>query len=474
MTIHARRGIRRYDKERGCYVYDIAFKSTAQETPRTIKVAESFGLGISDEHVHILYDDFELRLAQGDVLYITGDSGSGKSVLLDAIRRDLGDEAASLNNLPEPGTKPIIDTIGPTFNDALKLLGRVGLSDAYLFLRPYHELSEGQRYRYRLAQLLDSGQKIWLCDEFLSTLDRTTAKIVAHNIQKQARRCGATLIVATTHRDLAEDLNPSIQVTKGWGQEINIKYSTVTPRPCTVNTGIDVSESNKDDYKQLAYLHYRGTRVTAPWRYYKMSRGNELVGVIVYTYPPIRLGGRKDAVGYSPDLTELNRDWTLISRVIIHPKYRGIGLGTRIIKETLQIQGRKHVELVAVMAQYSPFAERAGMTPVKIHEPHESIPEAIENLRPLGFNPIRLASKDHNLQALCNLDDRNMLVEALQCIVTGPYIRRLTRKSKPYVSKPEFKDWILKQANESLAQMLQTLSILNQTKAYLHWVRASG
>ena len=60
MTVHARRGPRRYDKERGCYVYDIAFKSTALETPRTIKVAESFGLGISDEHVHTLYDDFEL------------------------------------------------------------------------------------------------------------------------------------------------------------------------------------------------------------------------------------------------------------------------------------------------------------------------------------------------------------------------------------------------------------------------------
>ena len=128
------------------------------------------------------------------------------------------------------------------------------------------------------------------------------------------------------------------------------------------------------------------------------------------------------------------------------------------------------MELTAVMALYSPFAEKAGMTPVKMNTPHKSITKAIENLRPLEFNPVHLASKKHNVIVLETLPDKLQLVEALQG-TEGHYLRRLTRQRKAYVSKPEFKTWIQKQGNESLARMLQTLSVLNQTKAYLHWSR---
>jgi len=54
-------------------------------------VAEAFGLGIDNEKKFVIYDNCELKIGVGDVVYITGDSGSGKSVLLKAIRRDLGD-----------------------------------------------------------------------------------------------------------------------------------------------------------------------------------------------------------------------------------------------------------------------------------------------------------------------------------------------------------------------------------------------
>ena len=469
-TVRARRRGRRYDKERGCYVYDVAFKTVAPLTERTVKVAEAFGLGVDEEQTHVLYDDFELHLTDGDVVYITGDSGSGKSVLLDAIRRDLGDEAACMDRLPEPGDEPIIDTVGDSFKEALGILSRVGLNDAYLFLRRYHELSEGQRYRYRLAQLLDSGKNRWLCDEFLSTLDRTTAKVVAYNIQKQARRTGATLIAATTHGDLARDLAPSIHVVKGWGKEINTEYSRGAAAPrCTVTDDVAVEEASKKDYQRLSYLHYRGGRVTAPLKYYRMTRLGELVAVIVYSSPPARVGGRKEAVGYAPTLTELNRDWALISRVIVHPKYRGVGLGSRLIAETLPLQGRSHVELVAVMAQYNPFAERAGMTLIKIKEPHPTVTEAVERLRRLGFNPALMGSLRRNEATLDALPGREKVYEALMAVAPGPYLRRLTRLKKMYVTRRMLRDWLPEQDDTSLARALKTLGVLAQTKAYLHW-----
>jgi len=369
---------RRYDEERGRYVYDISFRTRSQVTPRTLKVAEAFGLGIDREQEHVVYRDFELKLTEGDVVYITGDSGSGKSVLLRALEEDLGDRAINIDDVAVATDKPIIDTVGETFRDGLRLLSRVGLNDAYLFLRRYPELSDGQRYRYRIARMIDSGRRFWLADEFCSTLDRTTAKIVAFNIQKLARCTGATLIVATTHTDLEEDLNPSIRIHKGWGEEIDVEYRANEEAPlCTVTEDIAVREASREDYHRLSHLHYRDSRVPIPVKIFALERMGELIGVIAYCYPPINAAGRRKAVGYVPKLKELNRDWAIISRVVIHPKYRTMGLGARLVRETLPLCDRRHVELIAVMAQYNPFAEHAGMKQVQVSEPHPSVTEAL-------------------------------------------------------------------------------------------------
>lgn len=106
--VRARR-VRRYDKMRGCYVYDIGFSSGVELSERTVKVGEDFGVGL-DDRCFMLYDDFELRLKEGDVVYITGDSGSEKSVLLDALRVDLGDQAVVMDELPEPPDVSANDT----------------------------------------------------------------------------------------------------------------------------------------------------------------------------------------------------------------------------------------------------------------------------------------------------------------------------------------------------------------------------
>ncbi|MCW4013649.1 MAG: ABC transporter ATP-binding protein, partial [Candidatus Bathyarchaeota archaeon] len=331
------RRVRRYDTERGCYVYDIGFSSEAEQTDRTMKVGEAFGLGL-DEHQHSLYDDFELKLTPGDVVYITGDSGSGKSVLLEAIRVDLGDEAVVMGDLPDPPDVPLVDAVGGDFSEALELLSRVGLNDAYLFLRKFSELSAGQRYRFRLAQMICSGKEYWLCDEFCSLLDRTTARIVAYSMQKHARRVGASLIVATSHTDLLRDLNPDTRIVKGWGDEVMIRYDHPIARQCSLIDEITISEGDRSDYDRLKYLHYRGGVLQFIQRFYKMMHGETLVGIIAYKYPLVRTQGRIEAVGDWPSIDELNRDWSLISRVIIHPKYRGIGLGSGLISETLELQ----------------------------------------------------------------------------------------------------------------------------------------
>jgi ABC-type ATPase with predicted acetyltransferase domain len=235
------------------------------------------------------------------------------------------------------------------------------LNDAFLFLRTYGQLSDGQKYRYRLAKLLETGKDWWILDEFAATLDRDTAKIVAFNLQKIARQAGKTVIAATTHRDLFEDLNPSVHVHKRYGKEISVNYYETGPaEECSLVREMRVEEGTTDDWRQLAGFHYRSHRVAAPRKIFRLRRGEELCGVIVYCYPPSASFGRRIVLP-KMSMKELNEKLSSISRVVVHPKYRTIGLGVRLVRETLPLAGTEFVEMSAVMAKYNPFAEKAGM-----------------------------------------------------------------------------------------------------------------
>jgi hypothetical protein len=63
---------------------------------------------------------------------------------------------------------------------------------------------------------------VWVADEFGAKLDRVTAKVVALNMQKIARKMGVTLIVATTHTDLEKELGPDLKIEKRYMDRVEI------------------------------------------------------------------------------------------------------------------------------------------------------------------------------------------------------------------------------------------------------------
>lgn len=205
------------------YVIDKRFHTEVDRTDRVLEIAEAFGLGLDDKEF-VVFNQQPIDIEQGDVVYVTGQSGSGKSIVLKelAIRMtEAGLKIADIDAV-ELLDKPLIDQIGKDTTEALNLLSIAGLNDAYLFIRKPQELSDGQRYRFRLAKVIESGANVWVADEFLAVLDRTTAKVIAFNMQKIARRQGATLIVATTHTDMVPDLAPNVTINKQYREKIQI------------------------------------------------------------------------------------------------------------------------------------------------------------------------------------------------------------------------------------------------------------
>lgn len=207
------------------YQVDKRFHTEVERSDRVLEIAEAFGLGLDDKEF-VVFDNQPIEINQGDIVYVTGQSGSGKSTVLRELVQQMGFgpdrlEVADLDRV-ELLDKPLIDQIGKTTQEALNFLSIAGLNDAYLFIRKPCELSDGQRYRFRLAKVIESGAQVWVADEFLAVLDRVTAKVLAFNLQKIARKVGATVIVATTHTDMVDDLAPNLYIEKKYREKIHI------------------------------------------------------------------------------------------------------------------------------------------------------------------------------------------------------------------------------------------------------------
>ncbi len=196
-------------------------------SPRVLAVAGMFGLGIDRAHTLTIVPRVELTLPPGGVVFVTGASGSGKSSLLQLIADQIP-HAIRFDALPPLPDAPLVDALDDApLTDTMRRLTAAGLSDAFVMLRRPGELSDGQRYRLRLAQVMaivETQAPHWhggaaacvvLADEFAATLDRITAAVLARNVRRWVSRRGdVCFVVATTHDDLLEPLDPDVLVEK--------------------------------------------------------------------------------------------------------------------------------------------------------------------------------------------------------------------------------------------------------------------
>ena len=209
------------------YQLSRSFSTAVEPTERVIQVATMFGLGLDESRKVVVLDNVELTIEPGDVVYVTGQSGSGKSVLLSELKQQMTGWL-DLEELKVGLDKPLVDCFAGDLSEALYYLSLAGLNDAFVFLRKASELSDGQMYRFRLAQAMAKKPGCVFIDEFCATLDRITARVIAANVRKFADKFKTTFIVATTHDDLYEDLQPDVYVEKLFGNRCQIEQKKRT------------------------------------------------------------------------------------------------------------------------------------------------------------------------------------------------------------------------------------------------------
>ena len=314
------------------------------------------------------------RINASRAVLISGASGSGKSCLLRGLINQYRQTTRPVHFVDElalttQSSVAIIDLLAGDLQDRMSTLSRAGLAEPKLWALPLSCVSVGQRSRVALALAMHAANPgdIVIADELCTPLDRASAYAIARTINRWATSKDITFIAATAHEDMESMLNPDLVVDLNAGAIRDAHPSCDQP--------IRIEPGSIEDYEALGHLHYLGPRPATQACILKATRtvpilGDILAGVLVVSMPTLN-GSWRDRAW--PDVfstkdkryntQQINTHLRCISRVIVEPRSRGLGIASALVRAYLDSPMTIASEAVAAMGSACPFFERAGMTP---------------------------------------------------------------------------------------------------------------
>jgi GNAT superfamily N-acetyltransferase len=226
---------------------------------------------------------------------IVGPSGSGKSTLL----RKFG--AARLH-----GWETDRAVVSHFPGDGEARLSGVGLNSIPSWLKPYHVLSTGERFRADMARALADGAVV---DEFTSTVDRQTAASCSRAVSRFIRdRNLRQVVFATCHYDVLDWLEPD------WVFDTQTGAFRAGGRWERPSIELDIFPCTTEVWPVFASHHYLSASINKSARCWLAVWGDRLVGFA--SALPFPNGNFKNG-------------WRG-HRTVVLPDFQGLGLGVRL------------------------------------------------------------------------------------------------------------------------------------------------
>ncbi len=235
---------------------------------------------------------------------IVGPSGSGKSTILN---EHFGVE----EELTWSQDKAICSHF-QTAEDAQKKLGAVGLNSIPTWMKPYHVLSEGEKFRAKIARLLKDNAVI---DEFTSVVDRKVAVACAYSVSRYIRKENLKNIVfSSCHHDILEYLSPDWVLNTMEFDEEGHKVSTERClRPDIILEAVPCSARAWSNFSPHHYLSQKINSSSRCWLIYWKEQ--------------------QTVIGFTSCLAQpsgtIKNAWRE-HRTVVLPEYQGLGFGVRI------------------------------------------------------------------------------------------------------------------------------------------------
>ncbi|MBL0928149.1 MAG: hypothetical protein IBJ11_10945 [Phycisphaerales bacterium] len=378
-------------------------------TRAACEAAGLLGVTLDDLHRELAQTALRVPWIAGAVVLVTGPSGSGKSTLLrdiaDAAER-LGHEAVCAAEIDLPD-RPVLELMGAgkggttwRVRGAMRALASAGLGEAGVFVRRPRELSDGQRARLRLAMAMRRCPPggVLIADEFASGLDALTARALACAVRRFAGHRGARVVLASSRDDAPALVGPCPVVRLEPDGAAAVEHGAPAGGP---GPGVEIGPGTIADFDRLARWHYRAARpATFDARGIRRAvdtASGQTVGVLVPSLPTLNGAWRTAAwgEGFAPGdkrrlARRLNAEVRCISRVVVDPRARGLGVATALVRAYLAAPLTPRTEAVAAMGRVSGFFARAGMRELRGARPARDL-RLLAALRGAGVERWRLA-----------------------------------------------------------------------------------
>jgi len=284
--------------------FDVTVTCPIHDSFRVRQVAGMFDLPVGGS----CRENFSVELpdltADWQIGLIVGPSGSGKTTV---ARHAFGD--FFYHPRAWPHDRAIIDAFPNAcgIKQIIRTLSAVGFSSPPAWLKPYHVLSNGERFRCDLARaLLSNNDDLVVFDEFTSVVDRTVAKIGSAAVSKAIRRgqVAARFVAVTCHYDVRRWLEPD------WVLDMS-GPSLHRGRLRRPPIRLEISRATRDDWRIFARHHYlTGTLHPSAHCFLGRVNGTPAAFTAVLPFPhPTRPGWREH-------------------RTVCLPDFQGVGIGS--------------------------------------------------------------------------------------------------------------------------------------------------
>lgn len=267
----------------------------------TAQASKFFDVPFEEKSRTVIKNNLNLSNTDWQIGLVYGPSGCGKSTILKQI--------GEIKNNFWNSEKSTISNFYPIdFDKASHALCSVGFSSIPAWYRPYHLLSNGEKFRADLAKTLVSDDKVHLIDEFTSVVDRTVAKSTSYAVSKWIRKNPEKKVIfASCHEDIIEWLQPD------WIYN-PLEGTTVYPRGCLQRPPINLQifRCKYDAWEMFKQHHYLSETLNKAAKCFLLTWNNRPVAFNATLALP------------NPYLKNAWRG----SRTVVLPDFQGLGIGS--------------------------------------------------------------------------------------------------------------------------------------------------